>query len=120
MLSNEPWITLGRDIYLEFEQDCLDGLDVEKYRKICEGYRSLDRAELAALESGLEELERAMQNSARVSGYDEPSDYGAIKAAAPGAARSAAPEGEALKNRLRGAWLGRMAAAFSESRSRAL
>lgn len=109
MLSNEPWITLGRDIYLEFEQDCLDGLDVEKYRKICEGYRSLDRAELAALENGLEELERAMQNSARVSGYDEPSDYGAIKAAAPGAARSAAPEGEALKNRLRGAWLGRMA-----------
>ena len=109
MLSNEPWITLGRDIYLEFEQDCLEGLDVEKYRGICEGYRSLDKTELIPLENGLEELERAMQNSPRLCGYDEPSDYGAIKAAARGAGRSELPDGDVLKKRIRGAWLGRMA-----------
>lgn len=109
MLSNEPWITLGRDIYLEFEQDCLDGLDVEKYRGICEGYRSLDKAELIPLENGLEELERAMQNSPRLGGYDEPSDYDAIKAAAHGAVRSELSDGDVLKKRIRGAWLGRMA-----------
>ncbi len=109
MLSNEPWIRLGHDIYLEYEQNCLDGLDVEKYRKICEGYRSLDRADLDALESGLEELERRMGKSPRTSGYDEPSDFGSIKAAARGAVKTVAPVSDVLSEKLRGAWLGRMA-----------
>lgn len=114
MLSNEPWIKLGRDIRLEYEQNKLEGLDAAKFEKICVAISELDNETLNDLESSLEAIEKKMSQSPPLDNrYCEPSNYYEILKTSPANAARSFPapklDEDTLRHKIKGAWLGRMA-----------
>jgi ADP-ribosylglycohydrolase len=107
MLKDQLWISLAPDMLLEWEQCMLEGRDVGRLKALC--------SEIAAC--GDEELaERAavVLNSAPLRDdffFEEPSDYQGISDARPAAVKilPALPDDEALRDKIRGAWIGRIA-----------
>ena len=46
MLKHAPWIRIGRDILVEYEQCILEGREVEKYHDACKALAALDGDEI--------------------------------------------------------------------------
>jgi ADP-ribosylglycohydrolase len=80
------------------------------HRPVPDEHRATVEREAAELEALYRDLE-ALPEQAPGSPYDEPTDLGAILAARPDGPRrlAGAPTGDALLDRLHGAWLGRAA-----------
>lgn len=106
MLNNQPWIFLAPEMMTEWNQCMEEGLDVEKYRSVCE-----DIAKNGKDWEALARMTAAQMRSAQVRAdypYDEPSGLEEIRAARPEKRHqlaAAAPD----EAKLRGAWLGRIA-----------
>ncbi len=115
MLKHAPWIRVGRDILVEYEQCILEGREVEQYKKAAEALADLPETEMFAAEEAITELCAKMANSPIRADYPyvEPSTLPEILAESPSAVNApvlpAAPEGDALLEKLSGAWIGRIA-----------
>ncbi len=103
------WELYSRSLETEL-RECLDeGRDVAQYEALCRAVSALPMGEVR------EELAnvffRAMMDAPMRAGYpyEEPDDLEGIRAARPAERFSRpAPGGDALKDRIRGAWLGRV------------
>lgn len=113
MLKDAPWIRLGRDIAVEFEQCLGEGRDVQKYRGLIDAVCKLDNETLFENEKLLEEIAKVL-SSAPVREdfkYVEPSELSEIFASAPDKkpVLGEKPSDEVLIDKLAGAWIGRIA-----------
>lgn len=113
MLNHQPWITLGCDVMLEYEQCVMEGRDVAKFEPLCREVQKICaenplKGETLAIE--LVERMHAVPVSESF-GFEEPSELDAIFAAAPAdkPVLPAVPEEETLKRKVAGAWYGRIA-----------
>jgi len=112
MLNHAPWITLGRDLMLEYEQCIMEGRDVAKYETLCR------EAQKIAAEDPLKGEKMAIEIAERMNkepilesfGFVEPSDLEGILAAAPAEkpALPGVPDDETLAKKIAGAWYGRI------------
>ena len=115
MLKHAPWIRVGRDILVEYEQCILEGREVEQYKKAVQALADLPETEMFAAEDAITELCAKMANSPIREDYPyvEPSTLPEILAESPSAVNApvlpAAPEGDELLEKLSGAWIGRIA-----------
>ena len=115
MLKHAPWIRVGRDILVEYEQCILEGREVEQYKKAVQALADLPETEMFAAEDAITELCAKMANSPIRADYPyvEPSTLPEILAESPSAVNApvlpAAPEGDELLEKLSGAWIGRIA-----------
>ncbi len=115
MLKRQPWIRYGKDIRVEFEQCLREGRGVEKYEEAVNAFCAMDDEAMRQSEPDLEALGRAMVNEPVRDGFpfEEPSDLPGILAASPSAAAAPVlpdlPGGDALLDKLSGAWIGRIA-----------
>jgi ADP-ribosylglycohydrolase len=106
MLAEQLWIKLAPDMTLEWEQSSLEGRDVERYREIC------GKISRGGDEKKAEETYALLQNAPMREdfGFDEPSGYEEIALKRPAERPVFAPlNGERLKDKLKGAWIGRIA-----------
>ena len=107
MLTQQPWIRLAPHMVEEYEQDILEGLEVEDFKDACEHVRKTGDEELAKA------LYDAMHRVKVKDGYpfEEPSDYDSIVACSPHkiAKKILDYDENGLKDRLEGAWTGRIA-----------
>ena len=107
MLHDQPWIRLAPHMVEEYEQCVLEGLEVEEFKTACERARRTGDEELASA------LYDAMHRAGTKEGYpyEEPSDYEGIVACSPKKQqkKSDTLDEEQLKDRLEGAWTGRIA-----------
>lgn len=116
MLRHQPWITLAKEMMLEYEQCVMEGRDVKTYESTCREIAALASADSyadAKIEEAAEKLCEKM-NSEPISsdfGFIEPSDLEGILAASPKnkPALSSIQSVDILKNKLAGAWYGRVA-----------
>ena len=113
MLIHQPWLRLGRDIRVEFEQSLTEGRDVEKYRALVDDFCKMDNDTLLENEDVVAQLDAKIASAPFREGwaYEEPSDLAGIFAAAPAqkpVLGEPAEDAELLK-KLSGAWIGRIA-----------
>ena len=113
MLKHQPWLRLGRDIRVEYEQSLTEGRDIEKYRAIVDEICKMDGDTLMANETWIEEIGAKMASAPFRAdwAYEEPSDLPGIFASAPAekpVLGDVAGDEELLK-KLSGAWIGRIA-----------
>lgn len=109
VLEKQPWMTLKNQIVLEWQQCEMEGLDVAAYKDISASADQLNEFG----EKFVEEL-AALLHAAPLRAdypYDEPSDFETIRAVRPEerADIESAPEDAVLRDKLRGAWIGRIA-----------
>ena len=115
MLLNQPWLRYGRDIRVELEQCLLEGREVEGYRAAVDGICAMPDDVLLKNEKAITKLGYEMAHAPIRADYpySEPSTLPEIFAQSPSHIAApvlpAAPEGEALLEKLRGAWIGRIA-----------
>ncbi len=104
------WESYQRDISVEFEQSLEEGLDVERYGDVFRAAAKMeDCAEKEQIADALFRL--IMRAPVRADyPYAEPSDLESIrKCRGECACGGLAPDGAALEEKIRGAWLGRIA-----------
>lgn len=113
MLNHAPWITLGRDIMLEYEQCVMEGRDVAKYETLCrEAQKICAEDPLKGERMAIEIAERMNKEPILASfGFVEPSDLEGIlsEASEEKPALPTIPDDEALSHKIAGAWYGRIA-----------
>lgn len=115
MLQNTPWIRYEYTLHVEFEQCLMEGRDVEKYRPLVEGALKTTADVAAADKEILIRIGEMLANAPIRADYPfvEPNDLEGILAASPSAEK--APElpapvtGDAMTEKLKGAWIGRIA-----------
>ena len=56
MLKHAPWIRVGRDILVEYEQCILEGREGEQYKKAVQALADLTETEMFAAEDAITEL----------------------------------------------------------------
>ncbi len=85
MLIHQPWLRLGRDIRVEFEQCLTEGRDVEKYRAIVDDFCRMDNDTLLANEDVVTQTAAKMASAPFRADwkYVEPSTLSEIFAEAP-------------------------------------
>lgn len=111
MLETKNWIKCGRDLTTEWRQLQEEGKDVEVFRKVCEALEALSWQ--TDCEEAAKELFTAMERTKVREDYPyaEPSSYEEISRCAEGNEvldwRSELGE-EALREKITGAWLGRI------------
>lgn len=106
MLKDNPWIRLAPDLAIEWRQCCDEGLDVAAYEALCKTQPPLSEEAAEAV--------AAMLHAQPVRAdypYIEPSTYDEIVAERPQgpAFDRPAATGEALRDKIKGAWYGRIA-----------
>ena len=113
MLYHQPWLRLGRDIRVEFEQCLTEGRDVEKYRAVVDDFCKMDDTTLLANEDVVTQLAAKMASAPFCEGwkYVEPSGLAEIFAEAPAEkpVLGEVPADDELLKKLSGAWIGRIA-----------
>ncbi len=112
MLKDAPWLRIGRDIKVEFDQSLEEGRDVEKYRGTVDAMCKLDDDSLRKNESIISSLADKIRNSPMRADYPytEPSDWNGIvseSSATPVTPYREIPD-EILLDKLAGAWIGRI------------
>jgi len=108
MYTKHPWIRLQRDMKIEWQQLRDEGYDVAEYKDLCAG--------LSASEEDREDEAVALAKKMRTAainkdyGYYEPSDLAGIQEAAAHSfpAFDQMPGAAALKDKIAGAWTGRI------------
>ena len=114
MLKNLPWVRYETGLKVEFEECLMEGRDVEKYRSLVESILALG-GDFADSNPAIVVSIGELLTSSPIRGdypYVEPNELDEILAASPSGGKSertAAPVGEELLEKLRGAWLGRIA-----------
>ena len=115
MLKYQGNIRIGSDLSCEYAQ-CLDeGRDVQKYKAIVDAICALDGDALFENEKTIEELSRVLVNAPVSPDYPyvEPSVLDEIMAESPSHKNKPLlpelPSDEALLNKIKGAWIGRIA-----------
>ena len=107
MLSSQLWIHLAPDMPLEWEQSMLEGRDAEHFKGLCAEIARTRDEQLAEI------TEKALRRVPARAGYPfiEPSDYEGIQKETPAGSRTwpKPPDGPALRDKLKGAWTGRIA-----------
>jgi ADP-ribosylglycohydrolase len=103
----KPWIRLAPEMHLEWEQCSMEGRDVERYKTLCREIAANGNEEMA-------EQASLLLSAAPMRGdfpFVEPSCYQGIQKEKPAAGKAyAAPASKAdIRDRLTGAWLGRIA-----------
>lgn len=115
MLGQQPWLIVGCDIRVQYEQCVREGRDVADLLTEVERLVNLEDAELRSRENETKALydklsSRPIKPDFK---YSEPSDLAGILAESPSAAKApelpAAPSGDELLEKLEGAWTGRIA-----------
>ncbi len=113
MLVHQPWLRLGRDLFIEFEQCLGEGREVESYRATVEAICKMDGDALFRNEAWIEEVGASMASAPIRADwkYVEPSDLPGIFAEAPAEKPviGEVPADDVLMNKLSGAWIGRIA-----------
>ena len=107
MLKDQPWIRFAPDLETEWRQ-CLDeGLDVADFEALCREAARTGISEAAALEIAQAMHARPLRQDFP---FDEPSALEEIQARRPQPSVSLPPcDEKALPDKIRGAWLGRIA-----------
>ncbi len=115
MLIHQPWLRLGNDIRVEFEQCLREGRDVAGYEGVVNAFVAMDNELTLKNEAAVEAVAREMACSPIREDFpfEEPSDLPSILAASPSADKPPVlpelPDEETLMDRLQGAWIGRIA-----------
>ena len=115
MLLHQPWLRIGNDIRVEYEQCLREGRDVAGYEGVVNAFVAMDNELTLKNEAALEALAREMAASPirKDFPFEEPSDLPAILADSPSADKPPLlpelPDEETLMDRLQGAWIGRIA-----------
>lgn len=114
MLKNLPWVRYETGLRVEFEECLMEGRDVEKYRSLVESILALGGDFADANPEIVVSIGELLTSSPIREDYPyiEPNDLAEILVSSPSGGkceRTAAPEGDALLEKLRGAWLGRIA-----------
>ena len=115
MLIHQPWLRLGNDIRVEYEQCVREGRDVAGYEGVVNAFVAMDNELTLKNEAAVEALAREMAASPIREDFpfEEPSDLSSILAASPSAEKTPVlpelPDDEALMDKLCGAWIGRIA-----------
>ncbi len=108
MLSQQAWLTLAPDLAVEWQQCYDEGLDVADLETLC---RTASKTP-GFSEKGAGEIARLLHSRPMREGYpySEPSDLPSILAACPETKPVLpAPDPASLPDKIRGAWLGRIA-----------
>lgn len=115
MLKHQPWLRIGYDLRVEYEQSKGEGRDVEKFASVVEAVCKMDDDTVRANEKWIAEIAKAISQSPirEDFGYTEPSDYEGIFRESPASREKPAlpelPSEELLAEKLKGAWIGRIA-----------
>ncbi len=106
MLEKQPWIAFAPDMLVEWQQCVEEGLDVADCQEACR-----EMAEQPAAQSEADALAKTMHARPRRGDYAflEPSDLPGIHAARPAARPALEEPTKDLSDRIRGAWIGRVA-----------
>lgn len=109
MLEKQMWMKYAPEITVEWKQLWDEGKDVAPYRAACEKIAAL--AEQEECEEQAAELLQKMQQAPTRPGYPyrEPSDYESIAALSAGIPPQPVPDTEILRDKIKGAWIGRIA-----------
>ena len=108
--ARQWWEFYGDEMMTEYRQSYEEGLDVEQYKSLFEEVSKLDSGDIK--DSLSDTLFRLIRQCPMREGYkyNEPSDLPAIKALRrPHPISGEIPTGDALKDRIAGAWYGRIA-----------
>ena len=115
MLYHQPWLRYGNDIRVEYEQCIREGRDVAGYEGVVNAFCAMDNELTFKNEAAIKALAAEMARTPIREDFpfEEPSELPAILAASPSAVRPPVlpdlPDDETLTDRLRGAWIGRIA-----------
>ncbi len=115
MLIHQPWLRIGNDIRVEYEQCLREGRDVAGYEGVVNAFVAMDNELTLKNEAAVEALDYEMAHAPIREDYPfaEPSDLPGILAASPLAENPPAlppcPPDAALMDKLTGAWIGRIA-----------
>lgn len=112
MLKEQPWIHFGADLDIEWRQEKDEGRRVDDFQEICARIKALPCP--AQNERLAENVWERMKHAAVEEGYpyEEPSDLPGIRSQRPPQIHrfeAGACSKEYLRNKLAGAWLGRIA-----------
>lgn len=106
----DAWESYQRDLSVEYKQSIEEGLDIER---LGESFREVEKLEEGEMKDRrADELFRAVLGAPLRADfpYDEPSDLEGIRLRRKGSAPvGRAPEGDALRDKIAGAWNGRIA-----------
>jgi ADP-ribosylglycohydrolase len=107
MLTQQPWIKLASDMFLEWEQSELEGRDVAHLKNLCADVAKYGNEELA--EKTYQLLAAAPTRSDFT--FVEPSCYEGIQKEKPKGGKQYTPPAldETVKDKIKGAWVGRIA-----------
>jgi len=107
MLAHHAWITLAADMHLEWEQSELEGRDVAQYKTLCQEIAQHKDEKMAEAAYALLANAPTREDFTFV----EPSAYDEIRAALPNPGKAYTPpkKDDALAQKIKGAWLGRIA-----------
>ena len=114
MLKNMPWVRYETGLGIEFEQCLMEGRDVEKYRPVVESVLNLGSDFIAEHKDIVISIGELLTSSPIRADYAfiEPNDLDEILASSPSGGkheRGEYPTGDELLEKLRGAWIGRIA-----------
>lgn len=107
-MEGELWENYSSYLLTEYAQSFEEGKDIEKYRPLFEAANALpDGTEKEELAHVLWKIVGALPQRPGVL-WDEPSDYGSIQKLCEGHLREPAPSEEILREKIKGAWYGRI------------
>ena len=115
MLKHQPWLRLGNDIRVEYEQCLREGREVEGYEPIVNAILAADNELIFRNEAAVALFAEKMASEPIRADYPyvEPSDLKEILKESPSAVSApvlpAQPDDEVLLDKLTGAWIGRIA-----------
>ena len=109
MLEKQAWIRLAPDMQIAWQQAADEGKDVTVYRADCE--RIAREAETENREAEAAAMDKALMAAAVRADYlySEPSEYAEILALLSPAQKEPVPGAGILREKIRGAWIGRIA-----------